>query len=378
MNAMVKALLFAVFVLAFAGGNAQANTAIASASKVRIKDIARVAGVRENQLVGYGLVTGLAGTGDSPRNIATRQSIANMLSRFDLAVPADLVQSRNVAAVSIVASLPAQGRAGDAFDITVTSLGDARSLSGGTLLLAPLKAVDGKVYALAQGPVTVGGYKLDANGNAVQKNHPTTGSVPNGATIERLPEGEPGRDTLLFVLAAPDYTTATRVAAAIAAQFGAGAAQARDAAGIEVRVPAHNRSELASFIAQVEQIPVAPDQRARIVINERTGTIVMGDDVTISRVTVAHGELKVSVNTEFSTSQPLLIGQAGDGIRTETIANTRMQVSESDDTKVVTAAGTVGDLVRALARMRVSARDIVSILRAVKAAGALHAELVVQ
>lgn len=355
--------------------------AMAHVDDVRIKDLARIAGNRENALVGYGLVTGLAGSGDSPRNRSTRRSIANMLAKFDLAISSEEVQSRNVAAVMITASLPAFGRPGDAFDITVTSVGDARSLTGGTLLLAPLKAVDGRVYALAQGAVTVGGYKVDANGNVIQKNHPTTGSVPNGATVERLPTGNntAGRESIVVVLSEPDYTTASRVAAAINRHFGGKLASARDASGIEVQVPPQHRAELANFITGLEQIRIVPDVRARVVINERTGTVVSGEGVKISRVTISHGELKVTVTTETSVSQPALVAQTGDGVRTQVVTNSRLSVDESDEPKLVTAdAGTVGDLVRALTRLKTNTRDIISVLRAIKSAGALHAELVVQ
>lgn len=355
----------------------------ARADQVRIKDLGKMEGWRENALSGYGLVTGLAGTGDSPRNKATRQSIANMLSRFDLQIAADDVQSRNAAAVMVTASLSPFGRPGDTLDITVTSLGDARSLVGGTLMLAPLKGADGRVYALAQGPLSVGGYKYDMNGNVIQKNHPTVASIPGGATIEA---GVPSqvlstRNTVTFVLAESDYTTAARVADAINARLGPGLALAQDAAGVEVTVPAARRARLAEFLAALENVTVEPDRRARVVINERTGTVVAGGDVQIAPVAVSQGDLKVSITTDHSVSQPLLLsrGGAGAGVQTMAVSNSRVEVAEQDGAGYVAPrATTVAGLVEALTRARTSARDIISILRAVKAAGALHAELVVQ
>lgn len=357
------------------------TSSFSHAQAIRIKDIGKISGWRENALVGYGLVTGLAGTGDSPRNKTTRQSIANMLSRFDVAVGSDDVQSRNVAAVMVTASLSPFARSGDALDVTVTSVGDARSLVGGALILAPLKGSDGRVYALAQGPVSVGGYKYDLNGNVVQKNHPTVGSIPNGATIEVGVENPvmSATQAVTFVLSEPDYTTATRVANAINTSLGASVAQAQDASGIEIRVPESRRVRLADFLTQVENVKVEPDRRAKVVINERTGTVVSGGDVRISKVAVSHGELKVSIVTDISVSQPLQAWQTGPDVRTAVVANSRVDVEEKSETGFIAATNnTVADLVQALTRIKTNTRDIISILRAVKAAGALHAELVVQ
>ncbi|WP_256082046.1 flagellar basal body P-ring protein FlgI [Massilia sp. YIM B04103] len=368
--------LFCIALLAAAGCcQAAVNDAI------RIKDLGKISGWRENALTGYGLVTGLAGTGDSARNKATRQSIANMLSRFDMTVVADDVQSRNVAAVMVTASLSPFARAGDSMDVTITSIGDARSLVGGTLILAPLKAADGRIYALAQGPVSVGGYKYDMNGNVQQKNHPTVASIPAGATVEQgiVNDVTQGRGSVTFVLSEPDYTTASRVAAAINASLGSQLAQAADAAGIEIRIPDAKRARLSDFLMAVENVTVTPDRRARVVINERTGVVVAGGDVRISRVAVSHGELKVSILTDNTVSQPLLVSHGGEGIRTAMVSNSRVEVDERGEAGFVTANGnTVADLVQSLARIKTNTRDIISILRAVKAAGALHADLVVQ
>jgi flagellar P-ring protein precursor FlgI len=392
MNRVFLLLLSAAWLLhgalparALAAVQAPAPAAAASASAavpaVRIKDLGRLEGWRDNALVGYGLVTGLAGTGDSPRNRATRQSIANMMSRFDMVTPSGDVNSRNVATVMITASLPAYARQGDRVDVTVTSIGDARSLAGGTLILAPLKAANGRTYALAQGALTVGGYRHDANGNLVQKNHPTVGLVSGGAVVEvAAPRGEaldPAR-TLTFVLHQPDFTTATRVADGINAALGEGSAVARDAAGVEIR-PVADPSALAALMARIESVAITPDRRARVVINERTGTVVSGGDVRVTPVTITHGDLKVSVTAERSASQPLVIGDGGDGVRSLVLENSRLDVTESEQPRFLPpAASTVADLVQALVRLKVSTRDIIAVLQSVKAAGALHADLVVQ
>lgn len=357
-----------------------AAAAVAQPASMRVKDLGKVQGWRENVLVGTGIVTGLSGTGDSPGNRTTRQVLSNVLSQFNLTVPPEQVSSRNVAVVMVSASLPAFAREGDALDVTVASSGDARSLLGGNLLLTALKAPNGRVYALAQGALFIGGHRYDANGNVVQKNHPTAGSIPSGATVE-VGMGSatlPPRSQVTFVLAEPDYTTASRVAAAINAQVGAGLARARDASGIEVDVPPEARNEPVAFLAHIENVRVEPDRRARVVINERTGTVVSGGDVRISRVAISHGDLKISIASQDSVSQPSFIGRAGAGVTTEVVTNTQLEVEEAGAVGFLSGAGTVSDLVQSLARMKTSTRDIISILRAVKTAGALHGELVIQ
>ena len=230
-------------------------TGAAAAESVRVKDLGKLRGWRENALVGYGIVTGLAGTGDSPTNRTTRQALANVFARFNLTVPADQVQSRNVAVVMTSAVLPPFAREGDSLDVTVASAGDARSLVGGNLLLTPLSAPNGRVYALAHGPLSVGGYRYDQNGNLVQKNHPTVGAVPNGATVEvGVSAVVAPNEKLTFVLADPDYTTANTVATAINAQLGAELAHANDASGIEIRVPDADAGRLVAFVARLENV----------------------------------------------------------------------------------------------------------------------------
>jgi flagellar P-ring protein precursor FlgI len=363
-----------LLVLAFAG------LAAAKDAPMRVKDLGKVQGWRENVLVGTGIVTGLAGTGDSPANRATRQALSNVLSQFNLTVTPEQVNSRNVAVVMVSASLPAFAREGDTLDVTVTSTGDARSLVGGNLLLAALRAPNGRIFALAQGPLAIGGHRHDANGNVVQKNHPTAGSIPNGATVEVGMERwqEAARGQVTFVLNEPDYTTATRVAGAINAQVGAGIARARDASGIEIELPPGARHDAVAFLSQVENVAVEPDRRARVVINERTGTVVAGGDVRLSRVAISHGDLKISISTQNSVSQPAYLGRTGPGVATAIVSNTQVEVDEPTGVGFLSGAGTVSDLVQSLARMKTSTRDIISILRAIKAAGALHAELIVQ
>ncbi|MBX9432206.1 flagellar basal body P-ring protein FlgI [Ralstonia pseudosolanacearum] len=351
------------------------------AESTRIKDLGKVQGWRDNALVGYGIVTGLAGTGDSPTNRTTRQALSNVFSQFNLTVPPEQVQSRNVAVVMISASLPPFAREGDTLDVTVSSAGDARSLVGGSLLLTPLKGPNGRIYALAQGPLSVGGYRYDANGNVLQKNHPTVGSLPGGATVEVGVKAEvlSPNQTVTFVLSDSDYTTASRIASAINGQVGSGIAKAKDASAIEIRVPDSQREQLVNFVAKLENVTVEPDRRAKVVINERTGTVVSGGDVQISKVAVSHGDLKISIATQNTASQPSDVIFPGSGVRTAIVSNTRMEASEQNGPGFVPPGNsTVADLVQTLAKLNTNTRDIISILRAIKAAGALHAELVVQ
>jgi flagellar P-ring protein precursor FlgI len=348
----------------------------------RLKDLGRIDGWRDNQLIGYGLVTGLAGTGDSLRNKTSRQSLANLLTQFDISTTSDQVQSRNVAAVMITATLPPVANIGDKLDVSVTSIGDARSLVGGVLMMSPLKGPNDKVYALAQGPLAIGGYKYDMNGNVVQKNHPTVGTIPNGANVE-VPVNAvvlQKNSTIHYLLASPDYTTASRIADAINQRFGQSIANALDAEKIEVAVPDEFRpNHLVPFITKLEALTVEPDNSAKVVVNERTGVVVAGSDVRISNVTITHGDLKVSVVTDNIVSQPILVRQTGPDVRTEVVPRTRIDVQEESAGNAQTrTSNSVSDLVQALEKMKVSPRDMISILQGIKAAGALHAELIIQ
>ena len=303
-----------------------------------------------------------------------------MLSQFNLTIAPEQIQSRNVAVVMVSASLPTFAREGDTLDLTVSSSGDARSLVGGTLLMTPLRGANGRIYALGQGSLSVGGYRYDANGNVVQKNHPTTGSIPNGATVEVGVTAEmlDARQSVTFVLSEPDYTTANRVAQAVNKQLGKPLANAKDASGIEIAVPEAERGNLVALLTRIENVTVEPDRRARVIVNERTGTVVSGGDVRISKVAISHGGIKIAISTENTASQPFDVWGGGPDIRTAIVSNTRIDVEEQNSAGFVTGSHTVADLVQSLARLKTSTRDVISILRAVKAAGALHGELIVQ
>lgn len=349
---------------------------------VRIKDLGRIDGVRDNMVVGYGIVTGLAGTGDSSRSQATLQSIANALRDFGISMNASQLNSRNVAGVIVTATLPAHARSGDKMDINVSSVGDARSLLGGTLLMTPLYGPDRRVYALAQGPLSIGGFKYDLNGNVVQRNHPTSGVIPEGATIEVTLTNKIVKDdgAIALLLFDPDYTTASRIATAVNSNFGRDIAKAEDAGRVTVQAPAGESVRLVDFVARLESVVVEPDQRARVVVNERTGTVVSGGDVRISTVTVTHGNLRVSIVTDYLVSQPSgVLIEPSRNIRSEVVPQTRINVQEDNHSTVSLPAGTrVLELVSALNKIKASTRDIITILQSVKRAGALHAELIIQ
>lgn len=352
-----------------------------AADTVRLKELGKLEGWRENHLIGFGIVTGLAGTGDSPRSKATGQSVANFLSNFDVLVSPDQVNSRNVAIVSLMALLPPMTHQGDKIDVTVTSMGDARSLLGGTLILAPLKGPDGKVYALAQGSVSVGGYKFDQFGNVAQKNHPTAGVISGGAQAEQEVIASPLRTdgSVDYVLNEPDYITIERASRAINQRLKGDYATIKDSSSMHILVPPSFNKERANFISTLESVEISPDIKARVVINEKTGTIVTGGDVKLSKITVAHGDLRVSIQNSFSVSQPLVIGRAGSNIRTQVVPITQINVNEERGNMVeLPESSSVSDLLRALRRIKASTRDTISILQGIKAAGALHADLILQ
>jgi len=373
-------VLMLVGVVAAADGAAAKR--VTDTEVVRIKDLGKLKGWRDNSLVGYGIVTGLAGTGDSPSNKTTRQAMANVYSQFDLTVAPEQVQSRNVAVVMVSAMLPPFARPGDAIDVVATSAGDARSLVGGNLLVTALKAPNGKIYALAQGALSVGGYRYDMNGNVVQKNHPTAGSIPGGAMVEVGVNAQmlTEEGTVTFLLANPDYTTAGRVAAEINRALGRPLAKARDAAGVDIRVPEFERDDLVAFVSRIEALSITPDQRAKVILDERTGTVVSGGNVRLSKVAISHGDLRISIVTDNQVSQPIFVRQGdGGGIRTEVVSNSSIDVRDGEASAFVMSEGsTVADLVQALTKIRTSTRDIISILRAIKTAGALHADLIIQ
>ena len=350
---------------------------------VRIKDLARFDGVREQPIIGYGIVVGLSGTGDSQRSVATLQSVSNMLREFGLVVPPYAVSSRNVAAVIVTADLPGAVRAGDRFDVNVAAMGDARSLAGGTLLMTPLMANNKVAYAMAQGPLAVGGYKFEQRGTSAQKNFPTAGTIPEGAIAQRSlePELVGSSGTLELLLDEPDYTTATRVAAAINTQLTPGAATAVDSGRVRVALGSQDKVAAVSMMARIESIAINPDIAARVVVNERTGTVVSGGDVYLSAVTVSHGDLRVSIVERFAFSQPEDVAVFGrsSGVRSFARPEAEVHVSEDQATAVSLPTGaTIAQLVEALRAIKVTSRDVIAILQGIKRAGALHAELVIQ
>ena len=360
--------------------NAQAS-AVISKDGVRIKELCRVIGVRDNALFGYGIVTGLAGTGDSKRSKTTTQSIANTLRNLGLSISSDDISSRNVATVMVTTSLPAFARAGDKLDVNVTSMGDARSLLGGTLMLTHLRAPNGRIFALAQGQISVGGFKYDLNGNVIQKNHTTAGNIPNGATVEAEINTNVTNDkgNIVLKLHSPDFTTASRIKNKLNESFNTEIASAIDAGRITVKVPENYRTNLISFLMKLEGIRITPDITAKVVVNERTGTVVSGGDVTISDVTISHGDLKVSIVTDFLVSQPFLVSETGSDVRTQVVPDTKIDVEETKPISLsLKGLTSVADLVAALNKIKTSSRDVITILQVIKRAGALHAELIVQ
>jgi flagellar P-ring protein precursor FlgI len=343
------------------------------ARAVRIKDIADVRGVRSNQLVGYGLVVGLDDTGDSKKALFTVQSLASMLEKMGITVDNEDIRVSNVAAVMVTAELPAFARSGGRIDALVSSIGDAESLAGGTLLLTPLKAVNGQIYAAAQGPVNTGGFSANGTAGSVQKNFPTVGRVINGALIEREIELDFNqRNALTLNLHNPDFTTASRVVDAINALFYDQIAAAADAGTVQLAVPAAYTENVVELMAMIEKLEVKPDAVARVVINERTGTVVMGESVRISTIAIAHGNLSIVIKESALVSQPQPFGEG----QTVAVPDTELQVTEDDKQLMLVPAGaSIGEVVRALNALGVTPRDLIAIFQAIKAAGALQAEL---
>lgn len=352
----------------------------ALAQQVPLSAIGRFDGWRENSLVGYGLVTGLAGSGDTRRSEVTRQALKNVLSRLGTSVSEEQISSRNVAVVIVTARLPASANVGDRLDVTVSSIGDARSLAGGTLLMTPLLGPDQRAYALAQGPLVTGGHSFEADLNSQQRNYPTTALLQGGGTVEREVNASiVGSDgSVRFLLSEPNFATASRIAAAINGRFGPNIAVARNADEVRINFGGAP-SELATFAAEIQSVTVEPDRLARVVINERTGTVVAGGDVMISSVVISQGDVRVTVTGERYASQPSFIDGFARDVRSLVVTNTRLDVDEGNGDAVVRFPNTtVADLVEGLSRARVNTRRTISILQAIKAAGALHAELVVQ
>ncbi len=343
-------------------------------SAARIKDIATVQGMRINQLVGYGLVVGLNGSGDGTQAQFTTQSIVNMMERMGINVDPKQVKVKNVAGVMVTAKLGPFAKIGQRIDVVVSSMGDAKSLQGGTLLLTPLKGVDGKVYALAQGPLSIGGFAVEgASGTGVQKNHPTVGRIPNGATVEQeIPFNLNDKSKISISLNSPDFTTVTRITEAINDTLGADLARPVDAETVSLTVPPEYEGNAVGLMAAIENLEIDPDTRAKVVLDERTGTVVMGDQVRVSRVAIAHGNLSIQIKETPQVSQPQPFGQG----QTVVTPQTEINAKEQGGKLVVLRSGTtIGELVRALNAVGVTPRDLISILQSVKAAGALQADL---
>ena len=347
------------------------DNASATLRQVRIRDIAEIQGVRENQLIGYGLVVGLNGTGDKVTTIFSAQTLTNLLTRMGVSVQPSAIMVKNTAAVIVTANLPPFAQPGSRLDVTVGAVGDASNLQGGLLVMTPLKGPDNQVYAVAQGSVVTGGYVASSGATSKTVNHPTAGRVPNGAIIERgVPSIEPSQ-RLRLQLRTPDYATAARITKAIDARFGE-LAHADNSALITVAVPAAFWSHPVDFIASVEEIAVDADHPARVVVNERTGTVVTGRDVIIAPVTILHGPLTVDIETTETVSQPLPLSGGQTVVAPKTSIGAKQEPVKNVSLK---PGATVEELVRALVSTGSTPRDIISVLQALKAAGAIDAEL---
>lgn len=343
----------------------------------RIKDLTQIEGGRDNQLVGYGLVVGLAGDGDS-NAVATLRSVANVLQRYGLTVNANDIKAKNTAAVMVTAEIGAFLKPGARLDVNVASMGDAKTLQGGVLLQTPLLGADGRVYAVAQGPVAIGGFlggAGGAGGATVQKNHPTVGNISSGAIVEREIQATFVRDnTVRLLLHNPDFTSAARIADAINVKWSA-VAQPVDAATIAVTLPESYRGRDVAFLADLGQIESAPDTLARIVINERTGTIVATSTVRLSQVAIAHGSLTITVSSNVGVSQPNAFSPGG---QTVAVPSTQTAVDETKGGfQIINAPPTIERLAAALNALGVSTREMMAIFQSLKRSGALQAELVI-
>jgi flagellar P-ring protein precursor FlgI len=340
---------------------------------VRIKDIVDIRGVRSNQLVGYGVVVGLDGTGDDDKSELMNRGLSRMLDHLGVSVRPEEIDSDNAAAVVVTADLPPFARSGSRIDVTVSALGDAENLQGGTLVLTPLRAADGRIYAVAQGAVSTGGFAAGGAAGSIQKNFPTVGRIPGGALVEGEVNAAFGGDRLVLALKRPDFTTAIRTADAINAALGANLARTPDPGTVEVRVPDNLRADPVRFVTRIEGISVTPDTAARVVINERTGTVVVGENVRISTVAIAHGNLSIQIRETATVSQPEPFSDTG---VTVVVPETEIGIQEEDDRLVLLeSAATIGEVVRALNALGVTPRDLIAIFQAIKAAGALQAEL---
>jgi flagellar P-ring protein precursor FlgI len=342
------------------------------AHAVRIKDIATFSGVRDNQLVGYGLVIGLNGTGDKKDSVFTVNSMVNMMDRMGVAVDASKYKPKNVAAVIVTAKMPVSSKPGSRIDVTASSLGDASSLQGGVLIQTPLKGIDGKVYALAQGPLALGGYGAEGAAARTQKNVTTVGSIPGGAIVERgVPFNFNDQENLTLHLSLADFSTAQQIAERLNSTMGGQFARASDATTVNLSIPPQYRGNLVPLMASVENLEIAPDVAAKVVVDEKTGTVVLGRDVRVARAAVAHGNLQITVEENQQVSQPGPFSQGS----TVVTPSTNLGATEERRRLVMMEGATLQELVDGLNAVGATPRDLISILRALKASGALYAEL---
>ncbi len=367
----IGTLIIIIFALLISVGSSVAVAAVAETATTRIKDIARLQGVRNNQLSGMGLVVGLNGTGDSSK--ANAEVVASTLAKWGVQVSASELKVKNMAVVAITANFPPYLHQGDTIDVQVSSVGDAKSLQGGVLLQTPLVGADGKVYAVAQGSVYVGGYTVSGRGASQQKNITTVGTISNGAIVEReVPMQLDYNGKLRWALNNPDFTTAARLAETINENIAIGAARAIDMGLVEVLIPNERMSEAIAYIAEIENLAVTPDGIAKVIVNERNGTIVVGHKVRIAAVAVTHRNITVKIDSETTVSQPnsLSMGQ--------TVATTKdsLDVQEEKGGMVLMPSGTdIGTIVRALNAVGTTPQDIIAILIAINQSGALYGVL---
>lgn len=370
----MKTFFFLLVTLAVALGVAAGSPALAKTT--RIKDIVAFEGIRDNQLIGYGLVVGLNGTGDSIGNSPfTEQSMIAMLERLGVNVRGENLNTGNVAAVMVTATLPPFTNQGAKIDVNISSLGDAKSLQGGTLLVTPLMAADGDVYAVAQGSINIAGFSATGESASVIQNIPTAGRIPSGAIVEREIDFKmEDLQQVRLALRNPDFTTARRIAEAINGFASASLAKAENPASVVLKRPANYNGSIVDLITDVEQLPVQPDQIARVVIDERSGVIVMGSEVKISTVAISQANLTVKITETPQVSQPNPFSEQG---TTTVVPRTDIEINSGPDAKlaVVETGVTLQDLVTGLNRLGVPPRDVISILQAIKAAGALHADI---
>lgn len=349
---------------------------ISSINAQRIKDIAYVSGEDSEQIIGYGLIVGLAGTGDSYRTQFTIQSITSMLKRFGITVPQTDVKTKNVAAVIATTTLNSHLKPGSKFDVTVSSLGDASSLLGGTLIMTPMSGMTGTVYGYAQGPISVGGYDINTStGGRVARNHALAGRVPQGGILkETLPAVEQNGQEVRLFLKMPDLTTSNNIANAINQKYGADVAKSADASEIKVNVPVASQSNLVGFLSELESLSVETDYHAKVVLNEKTGTVVAGSSVVIKPVTISHGSLNISIRSNPIISQPGAFSRGN----TEVFNNLTPSASQDSSRAIaIQGASNVQEVAAALNSLKVSPKDIIAIFQALKEAGALIADLVI-